>query len=259
MHVTEQQKMTLYDDGAVLLPGIVPQESVGRALRAINSSLGTQGLSPADLPRFRARSYCPELQGTPEILHLLTATPLWSVAEALIGTGKIKPVSSGQIALRFPTMEEPSAPQPHLDGMYTPTNGVPAGTIANFTALIGIFLSDVPGDLAGNLSVWPGTHHLYARYFQHHGPQSLLEGMPRIDLPAERQITARAGDAVLCHYQLAHGVAGNGSPHTRYAIFFRLSHVDHDALHWDCMTDIWREWEGMADVVRERAAASVSG
>jgi len=32
-------------------------------------------------------------------------------------------------------------------------------------------------------------------------------------------------------------------------IFFRLSHADHDALHWECMTDIWREWEGMRAVI----------
>jgi hypothetical protein len=258
MHLTEHQKITLYEDGVVQLPGIVPRAHVDRALRAINSSLGTLGLPPADLPRFRAQSYCPELRTAPEILGLLTETPLWNVAEALIGTGKIRPVTSGQIALRFPTLETPRAPQPHLDGMYTPENGVPAGTIANFTALVGVFLSDVPGDLAGNLSVWPGTHHLYERHFQQHGPQSLLDGMPPIALPAARQITARAGDAVLCHYQLAHGVAGNGSPHIRYAIFFRLRHVDHDALHWECMTDIWREWDGMAAIVRARTPAHTS-
>ena len=252
MHVTEQQKVTLYEDGVVQLPGIVPRERVERALRAINSSLGTQGLPPADLPRFRAQSYCPELRGTPEIVGLLTETSLWNVAEAVIGPGKIRPVSSGQIALRFPTVERPSTPQPHLDGMFTPTNGVPAGTIANFSALVGVFLSDVPTDQAGNLTVWPGTHHLYEDYFRQHGPQTLLEGMPPIALPPARQITAQAGDAVLCHYQLAHGVAGNGSPHTRYAIFFRLSHVDHDTVHWECMADIWREWDGMTAIVQAR-------
>jgi ectoine hydroxylase-related dioxygenase (phytanoyl-CoA dioxygenase family) len=123
---------------------------------------------------------------------------------------------------------------------------------------LGVFLSDVPSDLAGNLSVWPGTHHLYERYFRQYGPQTLLEGMPPIELAEARQITAQAGDAVLCHYQLAHGVAGNGSPHTRYAIFFRLSHVDHDAVHWECMTDIWREWDGMVDTVRARTPAHAS-
>jgi hypothetical protein len=56
-------------------------------------------------------------------------------------------------------------------------------------------------------------------------------------------------DAVLCHDQVAHGVAGNGSPHIRYAVFFHLCHVDHEAAPWPCMTDTWREWAGMQDII----------
>jgi len=26
-------------------------------------------------------------------------------------------------------------------------------------------------------------------------------------------------------------------------------HVDHEKYHWECMTDIWKEWGGMRDVV----------
>ena len=39
--------------------------------------------------------------------------------------------------------------------------------------------------------------------------------------------------------------------HPRYAIFFRLSHVDHAEHRWDAMTDIWMEWEGMREIVAE--------
>ena len=86
-------------------------------------------------------------------------------------------------------------------------------------------------------------------YFRQHGPQTLLDGMPPLELPAPEQVTAQAGDAVFCHYQLAHGIAGNSSPHIRYAVFFRLCHVDHEAVHWQCMTDIWLEWAGMRDII----------
>ena len=100
----------------------------------------------------------------------------------------------------------------------------------------------------GNLTVWPGSHLLYEQYFRDRGPQALLEGMPTVPLPEPRQLTGQPGDAVLCHYQLGHGIAANTSPNIRYAIYFRLKHVDHDAIHWECMTDIWREWAGMRDV-----------
>jgi hypothetical protein len=156
--------------------------------------------------------------------------------------------------LRFPVAGQPRDPHPHIDGMHSPNNGVPRGTIANFTALVGVFLSDVAGPYAGNFTVWRGTHRQYESYFREHGPDALLHGMPDVELPEPEQLTARAGDAVLCHYQLGHGIAGNASPDIRYAVYLRLSHVDHDSMRWECMTDIWREWEGMQDLAGAGAA-----
>lgn len=245
MELSEAAKAALIRDGFVKLPGIVPQNKVASALRAINGSLGSSGIHPDNLQTFRARSYCPELQTAPEIVELLHDTPLWSLAESAIGPGTISLPGAGQIALRFPQAGAPRDPHPHIDGMYTPDNGVPKGTIANFTALVGVFLSDVDESYSGNFTVWPGTHRSYEEYFREAGPQSLLEGMPEVELPEPIQVTAKAGDAVFCHYQIGHGIAGNVSPNIRYAIFFRLTKNGHDDVRWECMTDIWREWEGM--------------
>ncbi len=248
MELTRDQKQTLFERGLVKLPGVVPQERVHAALRAINAYIGQNGIDPDELTKYRAQSYCPGLGKEPVIADLFNATPIKALAESAIGAGKIRPVTSGQIALRFPSPEPPREPKPHIDGMYSPANGVPEGEIRNFTALVGVFLSDLPGPYAGNFTVWPGTHHRYERYFREQGPQSLLRGMPPIEMPEPEQFTGRAGDAALVHYQLAHGIAGNAAPHTRYAIFFRLTHVDHDSMKWEAMTDIWREWEGMREI-----------
>ena len=256
MELTYEQKQTFYDQGFVKMPGIVPKELVHDALRAINASLGSEGIDQAQLPTFRSQSYCPEVTTTPAIVRLLNASPLWSIAESAIGMQAIQPVQYGQIALRFPVMREAASATPHLDGMYTPTNGVPAGTIRNFTALVGVFLSDIAHEDMGNLTVWPGTHRLYENAFRKYGPQSLLNGLPAVELPQPQQITAQAGDAVLCHYQLAHGIAGNSSPFIRYGIFFRLIHKNHDAWQWECMTNIWGEWAGMQQIAAESALAS---
>jgi hypothetical protein len=247
--LTDEQKHALARDGFVHLPGAVPRDRVDAALRAINASLGSEGIDPARLPTFRAQSYCPELQAASPIVDLLNASGVLDYAVSAIGRGKLEPVHSGQIALRFPSLEAPRPALPHLDGMYTPTNGVPAGTIRNFTALVGVALSHVSAADMGNLVVWPGTHRIYEQYFREHGPQALLGGMPSVELPSARQVIAEPGDAVLCHYQLGHGIAPNLSSHIRYAVYFRLSHVNHETIHWECMTDIWREWEGMRDVV----------
>jgi Phytanoyl-CoA dioxygenase (PhyH) len=247
MELTHAQKQHFVEHGYVKIPGVVPRLMVETALRAINCEVG-QGMNVDDMPRFRAQSFCPPLRDAAPIAGLFNATPLCALAESMIGAGKIKSVDSGQIALRFPALHDPPpSPRPHLDGMYSPTNGVPQGQILNFTMLAGVFLSDVPGPFAGNFTVWPGTHRLYEAYFREHGPQALLEGMPPVELPEPCQITAQAGDAVLAHYELGHGVAANVSPHVRYAIFFRLTHVDHAAQKWEAMQDIWLEYEGLRE------------
>jgi hypothetical protein len=253
MELRHSQKQALFDHGYVHVPGVVPRVMVDAAVRAINHSVG-EGMDREEMVKMRAQTYCRELTRTPVITDLFNATPAHSLVESAIGVGKIKPIGGAQIALRFPTMQDPPPPaRPHLDGMHSPTNGVPEGTIQNFTALVSVLLSDLPGPHAGNFTVWPGTHQLYERYFREHTPQSLLNGMPPVPLLEPVQITGRAGDVVLCHYQIAHGVTPNASPHVRYAIFFRLTHVDHESQKWESMTDIWREWEGMQSFVTERA------
>jgi len=258
MELSEAQRRELYETGLVELPEIVPRNLIETALHAINASLGERGIDPETLPVFRARSYCPEFVDMPPITDLYNGSPLRGLVESLIEPGRVRPITTGQIALRFPTTVQPDRLQPHIDGMHSPNNGVPRGTIASFTALVGVFLSDIPHPDMGNFTVWPGSHHVLERYFREHGPQSLLDGFPPVDIGRPQQITARAGDAVLCHYQLAHGIAGNASPFIRYGIFFRLLHADHEGTKWECMTDIWREWVGMQRTVQESSSQAGS-
>jgi hypothetical protein len=241
--LSDTQRAALRRDGYLVLPAAVPGALVDRALGAINQSLG-RGLDPRRIEEYRARSFCPELQGEAAITDLARRSGVWAAAESLLGAGRVKRPRTGQVALSFPT---PVAPRvfPHLDGMYTPTNGVPRGQILSFTLLAGVMLSDVTSASAGNLVVWPGTHRVYEDYFRRRGPRSLLEGMPDVPLGDPVAVTGRAGDAVLCHYQLAHAAGPNTSPHVRYAAYFRLEHVDHAGQRWECLTDIWREWPGL--------------
>lgn len=245
MELTYFQKQRFYEDGYLHVPGVIPPVMLQEALRRINHSVG-EGMDPEKMVIYRSQSYCPEIQTHDAIVGLLTKTPAIALAESLVGKEKFKPTRAAQIALRFPGLQDPpNAPRPHLDGMYSPHNGVPEGTIQNFTMLVGIFLSDINGPYSGNFTVWPGTHRIFEDYFRAHGPMALLEGMPKVEMPQPIQLTPRAGDIALVHYQVAHGVAPNVSPHTRYALFFRLTHVDHDDQKFEVMTDIWREWEGI--------------
>lgn len=252
MHLTHAQKREIYENGFVLVPAVIPSSMVEAARRAINASLG-QGMDPAEMPRLRAQSYCPELQKTPVITDLLNKTPALALAESAIGAGKIAPIKGGQIALRFPCADNNPLPMKcHIDGFHTPTNGVPEGEIQNFTMLVGVFLSDVPAPNSGNFTVWPRSHCLLEKYFREHDPRSLVNGMPALDYGEPQPILSRAGDIALVHYQTAHGVAPNLSPNIRYAVFFRLRHIAHDSRKWDVMQNLWLQWEGMRDFANNR-------
>jgi len=243
--LTAVQKKKFRHEGFLVVPGVVAPVLVDRAVRAINHSLG-KGMRPEDVPTLAARSYCPELKQSPAITGLYSDTPASAGMESMLGARNVRPVESGQIALRFPTLDDKTGEiWPHIDGMYSPTNGVAKGTIANFTALLGVYLSDVSKTDAGNLTVWPGSHLLHEQYFRANGQKALLDGMPKVDLGPPLQVTGNPGDVILAHYLLAHGVAPNTSPHTRYAVFFRIIHAMHDQQRWESMTDAWLQWEGM--------------
>jgi hypothetical protein len=244
MNLTKKQKEEIFENGYVVLPGVARQKLINVALRAINHSI-SKGIDPKQVEKFRATSYCPELIGHHVITDLLYDTGLFDAAESATEKGKLGLIGGGQIALRFPAMEYPGQPHPHIDGMYRPKNQVRKGSIFSFTALAGVFLSDTPNEYWGNFTVWPKTHRLFADYFAKHGPKSLLKGLPKVKMPAPVQIVGKAGDAILCHYQLAHTAVLNVSPYIRYAVFFRLRHSDHDAHGESVFTDIWQDWKGI--------------
>lgn len=245
MKLTHEQKMSMFKDGYIHVPGVIPKLMVDNAMRHINAAAG-EGMDPARMPIYRAQSFFPEMMGTPPITGLFNDTPVKSLVEDLIGEGSALPVGAGQIAVRFPTLQDPPGPvHPHLDGMYSPTNGVKEGTIANFTMLVGVLLSPVRDENAGNFTVWPGTHATYESYFKEHGAESLLGGLPPVDIGKPVQTKGEPGDVFLVHYQLAHGVAPNIAPLPRYAIFFRVMHKAHRQDWKAPMTDIWLHWPGI--------------
>jgi hypothetical protein len=251
----ETQRRLLRDDGYLLIPGLVARARVDAALKAINHSLGEEGIAKDQIWTLRAQTFCPELAAAPEILDLYRATPAAALAEAAIGAGNVVAPTTGQIALRFPQeLAQARLPYPHIDGMPGPLNGVTAGTLYHFTALAAVFLSDVTEPFHGNFTVWPGSHRALETYFRAHGTDELVRGFPPIEMAPPRQLTARAGDVLLAHYQLAHNAAPNVGPHVRYAVFFRLAHRAHDATSTATLVDLWREWEGMRNGVGDPAA-----
>jgi len=112
----------------------------------------------------------------------------------------------------------------HIDG--TPNNFLPGltdhfGTIVNFDVLVGCLLSDVPEPMAGELCVYPGSHHALASYFANHVDELVnLRSVGSAHLPTGQQTdalfkrrvvhcTGKAGDVFLANYMTAHLIAPN--------------------------------------------------
>ena len=150
----------------------------------------------------------------------------------------------GQIAIRWAHNESKNVIyEYHIDGVPDGKNGVTGQEIDNFTALIGVFLNDIPRPYGGNLVVWPGSHTALESYFRECGPKAMSTGTPKLALGQSVQIDAAAGDVVLCHYGLAHTVAGNTTDVDRIAVYFRLAFKDIAQHRWEHLTQNWRGWK----------------
>src|SRR5437879_6105505 len=99
MELTPRQKREFYEQGYLKLAGVVPRVMVDAARHAMNHSIGEEGMFKEDLTTMRARSYCRDLQNAPVMTDLFNKTPIFSIAESLIGAGNVQPAGSAQIAL----------------------------------------------------------------------------------------------------------------------------------------------------------------
>ncbi len=237
------QKARLKRDGYVVVRGLVPRPLVDEALREINHGLGT-----------RTGSYSVETDwlsehvSSPAAMNLLRLSPAAALVQSLLG--EVEPCSQAQIALRFPARpgDAPAPPDAHIDGLS------PDRAIERFSMLVGVLLSDAPGKSMGNLAVYPGTHLSVARRVREHGLEAARAGLiAKLRLPAPVQITGKAGDAVICHHQLAHGKMKNFSHEIRSMAYFRIYHRDAwrdrtETYVKRALTDPWMEWPAMRGI-----------
>lgn len=222
--------------------GLVPQPLVRDALEAIARDL-EENYDRGRQLEYDNQSYCPALRGTPPVMNLLEASPARGILEEALGVENVE-WDAGQIAVRRAhNHPEPVAPEPHLDGFASGLNGLEGGRVYSLTALVGVYLTPVRRPFAGNYTVWPGSHHLYERYFRERGERAMGEPMPALDLGQPVQLMCEPGDAVLVHYQLGHTAAVNTADEDRVAVYFRLWLRGIEQRRWHYLTNVWDGWK----------------
>ena len=231
----------LRTQGYAQFGGLTSERLVMTARQAIERDLSSN-YEPARQVEYDNQSYCPALRGTPPILNLLTESPVLELLDQAIGVDKLA-WDGGQIAIRRAHNHyEPAPPEPHLDGFASGLNGLDAGKIYNHTILVGVFLTPVASEFAGNFTVWPGSHHVYEKYFRERGPQAMREPAPTLEIGEPLQLICGVGDVVLAHYQLGHTAAVNIADSDRLAVYFRIWLRGIELDRWPYLTNIWTGW-----------------
>ncbi len=323
-----EQKMSFYENGYIVLPGIVPIDTVNAVRRLVNRGLGhlrskaqtaamvaraaETSIDALSIDRIQDATLQSMRAGTDTAVMQLVApeSDLMNVIEDTLGC-PVREITGAQLATNFPA--DPSAQinesgysdentpfrgwHGHLDGLWNGATSIHQDTstpmtedewqawlkeparngglksypdhgtsISNFTALLGIPLSDQSELGSGNLGLLTGAHHDIERFFQKQreaggplGPEGPEWKRFDVDAPnrcglrhypetvrnAFRQNAAKTadgriwpsptfmqvkpGDAILILHATPHGASRVEGPDPRFMAYFRLTSASRPA------------------------------
>mmetsp|Transcript_17291 Transcript_17291/g.45089 ORF Transcript_17291/g.45089 Transcript_17291/m.45089 type:complete len:409 (-) Transcript_17291:66-1292(-) len=254
VELTPVQLGSFAEDGFLHVPAAVDPPLVAAAMTAINRALTKPG--SVEIDDDGSTKFCPGLGADPAILNLLYRSKVWTIAQRLLGRGKVQRIRHAQIALRGPQegVHRPDRAAGALPPSSWHIDGMGKNKHSPFSVLVGVSLSPQEVVDAGNFCVFPGSHRTLLPLLKEQvaagsplfSQESALDPeKPRFDNGV--QVLASPGDAVFAHQKLAHRGGPNTSPNIRYQVYFRLSHVDH-AKHRESgalLDDLWVEFDGV--------------
>ena len=255
----------LRDDGFTIFRRAVEEDLLTAARRVIQRALGEAAFSDPKVVDSANGLQLPSIMSDAAVVGLWSRSALSvKILPALIGA-PLEPVSSGQIALRFPGTgclagtfcADPGVLSPagwHIDGLPGALPHFTPGTIHNFTALVGVALADVgPAPNCGGLTVFPRGHRALNEHLNAVGLADLLQrgqaALPHNTLPLAppKQVSLRAGDAVVVHFLMPHAVAPNCFGAIREVVYFRVSSAPGDCRPL-ALLDMWAEWPALRNM-----------
>lgn len=242
--LSDDQLRAFAERGYVIIRNVIPQALMSSSMRYIDELI-EQAPPPSERRGFYF--YWRNALTPPDpLLSLVTDSPAWDIAEALIEPLELAVPRQAQVSLNIPPWHHRPG-GPHLDGL---TTLEPNGRPGTLTFLAGFFLTDQRSPDMGNLWVWPGSHRVIAAHLREYGPDALL-GMahPTLPLGQPEQIVGAAGDLLLAHYLLGHNMGGNLAASVRRVVYFRLQSQGH-ALRWrQCVQDTLLEFAPVRSAV----------
>ena len=245
-HLTDEDKSFFKDNGFLIKRDLLRRDQIDRAQDALWGGIEADREDPKTWVGAGPRS--PAGGSHPDIKATLHDTSVFAMAEELVGADTLNPGATPGPALVYPSGDDEwSLPERgHLDGYYTPTNGVPEGTVGLFHVGATIYADEVAHRGAG-FTIWPGTHIQAANYFKAHSCLSLQGGSSRdiFQLPEAVEVTGPMGTVCLWHGQLVHSGSRNCTDRIRMALIARLSRKDLNDIRFETPQDMWHYWAGI--------------
>lgn len=245
-YLTDPEKAFFKENGYLIRTDLLTAEQVDAARDALWEGIEADRDDPDTWVNAGPRSPCPGSH--PAIRATVMETPVFDIAEELVGKDKLNPGGPGP-ALVYPSGDDQwtKPTQGHLDGYYTPTNGVAEGTVGLFHVGTTIYVEDIEPH-GGCFTIWPGTHRQAADYFRDHSLLSIQGGSSKdvFDLPEPVEVSGAAGTVCFWHGQLIHSGTKNCARNIRMALIARLSRKDLNDIRFESPDDMWQYYEGIA-------------
>jgi hypothetical protein len=245
-HLTAEDRGFFKDNGYLIKRDVLSVDQIARAQDALWEGIEADRKDPSSWIGAGPRS--PASASNADIRATLHDAPVFDMAEELVGRDTLNPGAAPGPALVYPSGDDRGAlpERGHLDGYYTPTNGVPEGTVGLFHVGATIYVDEVAPGGAG-FTLWPGTHIQAWEYFRTHSCLSIVGGSSRgaFQLPEAVEVTGPPGTVCLWHGQMIHSGSKNYTGRIRMALIARLSRKDLNDIRFETTRDMWHYWAGI--------------
>lgn len=243
--LTAEHKQTFQDEGYLVLRELVDRSWIDEAKTLVWEEMEEDRDDPTTWVDKGYRTI-PNVGRSDIVRRIINESPVFQAAEELAGEGVLNKGGGASPHFAFPRSDKTwRPPGGHLDGYYTPTNGVTKGTTGRFMMAVTIYLEDI-GPNGGGFTLWPRTHRLSAEYFRTHPIDGPRGGQFPFPVEDRYEFTGGPGDVCIWHGWMYHGASTNINDTIRMALITRLSRKDQQDWKFDLADgDLWSQWDGL--------------
>jgi ectoine hydroxylase-related dioxygenase (phytanoyl-CoA dioxygenase family) len=249
-YLTHADKAFFKENGYLVKRNVLTQAQIAAAQDALWEGIQADRQKPETWIEAGPRVPCPSSH--PAILATVYEAPVFAMMEEMVGKDRLNRGSGPGPHLVYPSRDQEwSLPRHgHLDGYYTPTNGVPEGTVGYMTINVTLYVEDVEHQ-GGCFTVFPSSHGLAHQYFKTHSLLSVQGGGSRNmfkdeEMPQAVEFAGQAGDLCFWHGLMVHTGSKNIRRKIRMALIGRCARKDANDIRFETPDNMWQYWEGMA-------------